>query len=65
MKDDPLSELVTGADIARRLGITRQRVYALMRRPDFPRPVGRLSRYWVWRWRDVEEWVRRRRKRAG
>jgi len=61
VNDDPLTELVTGADIARRLKISRQRVYVLMRRPDFPRPVGRLGRYWVWRWREVEEWDRARR----
>jgi predicted DNA-binding transcriptional regulator AlpA len=52
-------ELVTGAEAARRLGISRERVRQLAQRDDFPEPVGRLGSYTVWRWRDVERWAKR------
>jgi predicted DNA-binding transcriptional regulator AlpA len=51
-------DLVTGADIARRLGISRERVRQLGERGDFPVPLGRLGNYVVWRWADVEKWAR-------
>jgi predicted DNA-binding transcriptional regulator AlpA len=52
-------ELVTGADIGRRLGISRERVRQLAKREDFPEPVGHLGTYVIWRWADVERWGKR------
>ena len=52
-------ELVTGADVGRRLGISRERVRQLAKREDFPEPVGQLGTYVVWRWQDVERWAKR------
>ncbi|PWK48394.1 hypothetical protein BC793_106424 [Actinoplanes xinjiangensis] len=43
-------------------GITRQRVYQLTCRPDFPAPVADLSQGKVWRAADVEKWVANRRR---
>lgn len=34
-----MSEPMTQAELARALGITRQAMWSLMRRPDFPAPV--------------------------
>ncbi|MEZ5098692.1 MAG: DNA-binding protein [Thermoleophilia bacterium] len=58
MRIDPQTELVISVDIARRLGISRQRVQVLMTSPGFPRPLGRLGRSHVWRWSSVERWAR-------
>lgn len=55
-----LDELVTGAEVARRLGLSRERVRQLAQRDDFPRPLGRVGNAIVWRWPDVDEWRRRR-----
>lgn len=49
-------ELVTGGEIARRLGVSRERVRQLTRRPDFPQPLGRLGAANVWTWEVVNEW---------
>jgi prophage regulatory protein len=43
-------------------GITRQRVYQLTCRPDFPAPVADLSQGKVWRTADVQRWVTNRRR---
>jgi prophage regulatory protein len=43
-------------------GITRQRVYQLTSRSDFPAPVADLSQGKVWRTTDVEQWVAARRR---
>jgi predicted DNA-binding transcriptional regulator AlpA len=53
MEDD---ELVTAAEIARRLGLARpQAVYTWRRRNrDFPEPVAVAT---VWRWGDVRAWA--------
>lgn len=56
--EQALDELVTGGDIAKRLGVSRQRVHQLREKPDFPRPIGRIGNALVWRWADVEEWAR-------
>lgn len=49
-------ELVTGAEIGRRLGISRERVRQLTHHPDFPKPLGRLGSANVWTWQVVSEW---------
>lgn len=51
-----LEDLVTGAELGRRLGISTQRVHQLAERPDFPQPIGRVGNSVVWRWSDVDEW---------
>lgn len=58
--EEVLAELVTGAEIARRLRVSRQRVYQLRQRPDFPKPIGRIGKALVWRWAEVKEWSRAR-----
>jgi len=54
-----LENLVTGADVARRLQISRERVRQLAERDDFPQPVGRLGSYIIWRWSDIEPWAKK------
>jgi prophage regulatory protein len=39
-------------------GISRQRVYQLTSRPDFPTPVADLAMGKVWLAEDVEAWIR-------
>lgn len=55
-----LEDLVTGAEIGRRLSLSTQRVHQLAAQPGFPRPLGRVGNYVVWRWADVELWNDRR-----
>lgn len=57
--DTELWPLVSGAEIARRLGLSRERVRQLARREDFPDPIGRVGVAIVWRWPDVEAWAER------
>lgn len=54
----PLDDLVTGAEAARRLGISTQRLHQVADRQDFPLPLGRVGRAIVWRWHDIELWGR-------
>jgi predicted DNA-binding transcriptional regulator AlpA len=55
---DSRTELVIATDIAKRLGISPQRVYVLASGPGFPRPLGMLGRSAVWRWSTVARWAR-------
>ncbi len=57
MRIDQHTELVIGVDIAKRLGISSQRVNVLTSSPGFPRPLGKLGRSAVWRWSAVERWA--------
>jgi predicted DNA-binding transcriptional regulator AlpA len=43
-------------DIARMLGVTRQRVTQILRRDDFPAPAKVIKGRRLWRRQDVEEW---------
>jgi hypothetical protein len=52
-----LEDLVTGAEIARRLGRTKARAHQLANRPDFPAPLGRVGQAKVWRWSDIKTWL--------
>lgn len=55
-------ELLGASDVARLLGLSRQRVYQLLEeREDFPRPVVELARGSLWRRQEVEAWGRSRR----
>jgi hypothetical protein len=50
------AELITTADIARRLDVSPQRAHQLAQQPRFPRAVGRVGNSNVWRASDVERW---------
>ena len=43
--------------IARRLGVSRQRVHVLASHDDFPAPAHELETGRVWRETDVEKWI--------
>lgn len=58
MRLDRNTELVIATDIARRVGISPQRINVLASTPGFPRPIGKLGRSPVWRWNAVERWAR-------
>lgn len=58
MRIDAKTDLVIVTDIAKRLGISPQRVYVLASAPGFPKPLGTLGRSAVWRWSSVERWAR-------
>lgn len=60
-EDDEEPALVGATDVARMLGISRQRVYQLTGSASFPETVAHLARGAMWRRRDVEEWQARRR----
>jgi hypothetical protein len=55
---DSRTELVIAVDIARRLGISPQRVNVLTSGPGFAKPIGKLGRSSVWRWSTIERWAR-------
>jgi predicted DNA-binding transcriptional regulator AlpA len=46
-------------------GVSRQRVYQLTSRRDFPRPVARLAQGKIWLADDVEAWINNRRLSAA
>lgn len=44
-------------EIARRLGVVRQRVYQITSRKGFPDPIADLTMGQVWLTEDVEQWI--------
>ena len=54
---DARTDLVIAVDVARRLGISPQRVNILATGPGFPTPLGKLGRSSVWRWSSIERWA--------
>ncbi len=65
-----MDELVTGAEIGRRLGVSRERVrqWAAAEGLGFPHDLGRFGSVRLWRWDEVERWARERapqRRRAA
>lgn len=52
-------ELLDGPGVAKRLGVTRQRVYQLTDDAGarFPRPVASFGGSHVWRWGDIADWI--------
>lgn len=58
MQLDSRTELVIAVDIAKRLGMSPQRVNVLTSSAGFPTPLGKLGRSAVWRWSNVERWAR-------
>jgi len=55
---DSHTDLVIAVDIAKRLGISPQRVNVLATSPGFPKPLGKLGRSSVWQWSSIERWAR-------
>ncbi|HTT92593.1 MAG TPA: hypothetical protein VMF65_23770 [Acidimicrobiales bacterium] len=53
-------ELVSGAEIGRRLGVSREAVRLWREQPDFPEPISRVGRSVVWDWALVEKWAKKR-----
>lgn len=53
-----MHHLMGTAEIARRLGVSRQRVQQLVARPDFPKPTSELDMGKVWESADIEAWIR-------
>ena len=53
-------EIVSGAEIGRRLGVTREAVRQWRRRPGFPEPVGKVGQAIAWDWEDVRRWADQR-----
>ena len=62
---DARTELVIAVEIAKRLGMSPQRVNVLASGPGFPKPLGKLGRSSVWRWSSVERWARETGRLAG
>ncbi|WP_233219700.1 AlpA family transcriptional regulator [Micromonospora sp. RP3T] len=50
--------LMGAYEIRTRLGVSRQRVEQLMKRPDWPEPYETLATGRVWRTEDIESWIR-------
>jgi predicted DNA-binding transcriptional regulator AlpA len=61
MSTTQLEDLITGAEVGRRLGISTERVRQLAGRPDFPPPAGRVGKAVVWKTSDVDEYAAGRR----
>lgn len=57
MTTTALEDLVTGAEAARRLGVSRERLRQLSAREDFPPPLGVLGRAKVWSNTDIARWA--------
>jgi predicted DNA-binding transcriptional regulator AlpA len=53
-------EIVSGAEIGQRLGVTREAVRQWRRRPGFPEPVGKVGQSIAWDWEDVRRWADQR-----
>jgi predicted DNA-binding transcriptional regulator AlpA len=56
-----MHHLMGAAEIADRLGVSRQRVQQLVSSPDFPAPESSLRMGKVWRTEDVEAWIEKHR----
>jgi hypothetical protein len=54
----PVDELVDAAEIADRLGVTKQMVHHWRRRNlGFPEPVLELTQVLIWHWPEVAAWA--------
>jgi predicted DNA-binding transcriptional regulator AlpA len=58
-------EIVSGAEIGRRLGVSREAVRLWRQRPEFPAPVGRVGKAVAWEWEDVRRWAEDTPRRAS
>jgi predicted DNA-binding transcriptional regulator AlpA len=52
-----VEEYVGSGELEEMFGVSRQRVYQLTSRKDFPAPVVRLKAGAVWRTEDVRAWA--------
>lgn len=57
--------MVAVAEIARMLGVSRQRVHQMLAAGDFPEPIAELAVGRVWRRADVEAWARKTGRRSS
>lgn len=57
MSNPRLPDLMGAGEIARLLGVSRQRVQQLAQRPDWPSPVAILDMGKVWISDDIHQWV--------
>jgi predicted DNA-binding transcriptional regulator AlpA len=58
-------KLVGPGEIAERAGVTTSAVLKWRERnDDFPAPIAELQQGPVWRWADVEPWIKSRKKRG-
>lgn len=53
-------DLVSGAEIGRRLGVSREAVRQWAHRETFPTPLGRVGGSVVWDWNQVAAWSKER-----
>lgn len=52
------SEIVSAAEVARRIGVSRERVRQLAEEPGrFPTEAGNIRGSRAWRWGDVSDWL--------
>ncbi len=54
-----VARLVSRIEITDMLGVSKQRTYALISRPDFPQPIADLGIGKVWDRDEVLDWMRR------
>jgi predicted DNA-binding transcriptional regulator AlpA len=57
---DPYDGLLTAADVARKLGVSRQRGHELAGRDDFPTAVVDVPGKRLWNEDDVDDWIKER-----
>lgn len=51
------TDLVSGAEIGRRFGVSREAVRQWALADTFPDPLGRVGRAVVWDWQRIEAWA--------
>lgn len=61
---DDVPQLVGAHEIRELLGVSRQRVYQLAARSDFPEPVAHLAQGKIWTADEVTAWIEARRARS-
>lgn len=59
------ADLMGTAEVAKALGVTRQRVLQLLDHADFPQPIAVLSMGKVWNGSDIRAWARTYKPRRG
>lgn len=60
MLTDVALEVLGAQEIGQLFGVSRQRVYQLVSRPDFPEPMARLAMGNVWIASEVRQWAEQR-----
>lgn len=58
MTTRPILDAMGAAEIARHLGVSRQRVQQLVRTPGFPAPIAVLDMGKVWDAGEIREWAK-------